>query len=152
MNQTPHSPARERTDDDADLPAEFDLLAHSVAPVTPPSSLKDRLLASVRAEPTVVRVGETPFEKTDLPGVDTRHLALDADRDRTTRIVRLHAGSKLPTHRHADVEEGYVLSGDLRWGDRQLGAGDYFRFAADSDHPEQWSENGCLILVTGATP
>ena len=56
-------------------------------------------------------------------------------------------GTSYPGHRHAGVEECYVLEGDLRVGDLVMRAGDYQRAAIGSVHGVQSTEGGCLLLV-----
>jgi anti-sigma factor ChrR (cupin superfamily) len=60
-------------------------------------------------------------------------------------------GTSYPPHRHADVEECYVLQGDLRVAGRVLRAGDYQRADRDSVHGVQSTENGCLLLIVSST-
>ena len=56
-------------------------------------------------------------------------------------------GARLPRHRHDDVEELYILSGDLSVSGEVVRAGDYCRAYADTVHEESFSETGCLFLL-----
>ena len=56
-----------------------------------------------------------------------------------------------PPHRHYDIEECFVLDGDLRLDDSVLHAGDYQRAEAGSVHGVQWTEGGCTLLIISST-
>lgn len=59
----------------------------------------------------------------------------------------MDAGAHYPSHRHADVEELFVLSGDLHVAGEVMSAGDYCRAETESVHGETFSETGCLFLA-----
>ena len=68
-----------------------------------------------------------------------------------TAMFRMAAGTSYPEHIHDGPEECYVLEGDLHVGDRMvMHAGDYQRATPGSEHDEQWTEGGCLLLVTSS--
>ena len=87
------------------------------------------------------------FEPTGAKGVSVRRLHVDRARGFTTMLVRMEAGSSYPGHRHGGLEECYVLSGDLRHGDRVMRGGDYEVVSEGSKHGKQWTEEGCLLLI-----
>ena len=70
---------------------------------------------------------------------------------RHTILLRLDAGASIPTHVHPGAEECFVVSGDLRDGDLDLGAGDYMRHDGGTEHTIS-TENGCLLYVTTCSP
>jgi anti-sigma factor ChrR (cupin superfamily) len=59
----------------------------------------------------------------------------------------LEAGARVATHRHADDEHCYVISGDLHVAGRRIVTGDYHRADAGSVHQSLYSEGGCLLLI-----
>ncbi len=147
-------------------------LALSVSPRIPPARVKESLMRSIRADREgkaadsaaatqvwkrwvgtsssgrlLVRGSEGEWEATDVPGVAVRRLAVDSDRDVVTMMIRMEPGSRYPSHRHGGVEECYVLDGDLRHGDSVMLAGDFERLESRTLHGEQWTENGCLLLI-----
>jgi anti-sigma factor ChrR (cupin superfamily) len=149
-------------------------LAHDVPAVTPPASLRERVLQACLtsgAEPapvarvwrdwaplpaaaeggsTIVRADEGRWENV-LPGVAVKRLSLDAARRSATMLVRMLAGSEYPRHRHAHAEECLVLAGDLRIGDDiVMHTGDFQRAESGSTHLRQWTETGCTLLVTSS--
>jgi len=97
-----------------------------------------------------VRATEGAWEETSVPGVSVKTLHVDAERRYITMLVRMEPGSSYPCHRHAGIEECFVLRGDLRVGDRVLEAGDYQCAPAESRHGVQSTENGCLLLISSS--
>ncbi len=95
----------------------------------------------------IVRAAEGEMLPTGVPGVSVKKLSADPDRRYVTMLVKMDPGSSYPCHRHAGVEECYVLQGDLRVGDNLLNAGDYQRADQESLHGVQSTEKGCLLLI-----
>lgn len=139
-------------------------------PVTPDPALKQRVLASIRADATdesidstqvwknwgaahasadrmLLRAGDGVWERTAAEGVFARRLFVDPERDLVTMMVMMRPGSRYPAHRHGGVEECYVLEGDLRHGEQIMHKGDFERLHGETDHGEQWTEEGCLLLI-----
>jgi anti-sigma factor ChrR (cupin superfamily) len=91
------------------------------------------------------------FTPTAMAGISVRKLYVDPAVDRVTMLVRMSAGSSYPRHRHAGAEECYVLAGDIRVGSElHMHAGDYQRAEAESVHPVQSTDGGCLLLITSS--
>lgn len=83
------------------------------------------------------------------PGISCKLLAADTERDRVTMLVRLAPGTAYPPHRHAGVEELFLLDGELWIEDRKLYPGDYNRGEPGTADQRVWSETGCTcILIT----
>lgn len=142
-------------------------IASSVPPLEPPAYLKERLLERVRGGGPVqpwkswspqrgglplvlVRREEAPWEGTGVSGVEVRRLYVDPDADRVTMLVRMAPGSSYPAHRHAGVEECYVLEGDLYAQDFEMRAGDDQRLEGGSVHGVQATRNGCLLFIVSS--
>ena len=136
------------------------VLARGVGDVNarPRASLRDELLESVsgdtadelKLEPSrllVSRASESEWMPLGVPGVTCRMLSSDRQSRRQTMLLRMEPGRRFPPHRHADVEEVYVLEGDLRSETLVLEAGDYTRADGETDHEELWTESGCVCLV-----
>ncbi|HVM97251.1 MAG TPA: cupin domain-containing protein, partial [Candidatus Acidoferrales bacterium] len=98
-------------------------LAYAGAPTQPDASLRERALsrATMSIEPAVlekdgllfVRSRQVSWEPGRAPKVEVKTLHVDRERGVVTKLVRMAAGAKLIAHRHADIEESYVLEGDL---------------------------------------
>ena len=144
-------------------------LGRSLEPVAPPPSVKTRLATAVRAEldaaaiqkwkqwtpsapgeaMTLVR-GKDEWEATGVGGVEVRRLFVDKANDRLTMLVRMTAGTEYPAHRHAGVEECYVLEGDLYGTGWEMRAGDYQRLELGSVHGVQGTRGGCLLFIVSS--
>ena len=83
------------------------------------------------------------------PGIFCKLLATDIERHRVSMLVRLGQGVEYPPHRHAGLEELYLLDGELLVDTQLLHPGDYIRAEAGSTDARVWSETGCTcVLVT----
>jgi anti-sigma factor ChrR (cupin superfamily) len=98
----------------------------------------------------VLRSSEGSWEPTAAPGVSVKPLHVDAARRYVTMLVRMEPGSSYPGHRHGGAEECYVLEGELRVGEDVLGAGDFQRAEAGSEHVVQSTEKGCVLLIVSS--
>jgi anti-sigma factor ChrR (cupin superfamily) len=140
-----------------ELAAELALAAEAA----PPVGLRARLLATVATKPRVPGVLleeqgiliKRPDElawKSFIPGVDRKLLHTDADRRYRSYLLRFEPGAKLFKHRHPEVEEILVISGDVHISGLHMRAGDYCRAGADSIHEESWSDAGCVLFVVSS--
>jgi anti-sigma factor ChrR (cupin superfamily) len=119
----------------------------------PPASLWKRLAQRIAAEtgedPLVLplrRHTEPEWEEV-APGISCKLLATDRQKHRVSMLVRLEPGTDYPPHRHAGVEELYLLHGELLIDDKKLHAGDYIRAEAGSVDHRVWSETGCTCVL-----
>ena len=85
----------------------------------PSASLWDRLAQRLAVErggepmvPAPPRRAE-PDWKDVAPGIACKLLATDTPKSRVSMLVRLAPGTDYPPHRHAGVEELYMLHGEL---------------------------------------
>jgi anti-sigma factor ChrR (cupin superfamily) len=133
------------------------LMAEATAPVVPPPGLKARLLARVGAYESVkpiadVRRNESAWLPYEVPGVDVKPLFTDRDTGRTTVLLRMAPGTRLPAHHHHDVEQCLILKGDVRFGELVYEEGDFVVMDKNTVHPEIHSISGTLLLlVAGQT-
>lgn len=152
-------------------------LAQAVPPVTPSPRIKESLLNRIRAagqtplpvetkapaaKPTsnpppipegffYQHAADAVWMPTRTPGVQIRMLYLDKVRQRATVCLKMEPGRHYPHHDHASVEEVFVLEGDLRLGDIVMRAGDYQRAEGGTHHEDQYTENGCMVLIQMST-
>ena len=91
------------------------------------------------------------WQPAGLEGVWVKTLFDDTARKYRTTLVRLESGAHYPSHKHAEVEEAYVLEGDLHFDAGTLFAGDYCRAESGSIHSSSYTENGCTLLITTST-
>ena len=84
-------------------------------------------------------------------GISCKLLATDTEHDRVSMLVWLAAGVPYPPHKHADVEELYLLHGELMIEGRKLYPGDYNRAKPGTSDQHVWSGTGCMcVLLTSA--
>ena len=140
--------------DDAEAAA---LLGEGVAAVRPAASVKSRLMSRVAAYQQVkpiadVRRNEPMWMPFGAPGVDVKPLFTDEATGRTTVLLRMAAGTRLPAHHHHDVEQCLILKGDVRFGELLYEEGDFVVMGEGTTHPEIHTVGGTtLLLVAGRT-
>lgn len=81
------------------------------------------------------------------PGITCKLLSTDKEGDRVSMLVRLEPGVSYPPHRHAGVEELYLLEGELWIEDRKLYPGDFNRAEPGTSDQRVYSETGCMCLL-----
>jgi len=112
-------------------------------------------IAPEKGQESVVSAPHGPLEsewEEVAPGISCNLLATDAEKDRVSMLVRLAPGAAYPPHRHAGVEELYLLDGELMIDDKTLRPGDYNRALPGTGDQRVWSETGCtcvLLTFTG---
>jgi anti-sigma factor ChrR (cupin superfamily) len=122
----------------------------------PPQSLWARLtrrIADETGQPPVLppqRPAEQEWEEA-APGIAVKLLATDTEKDRVSMLVRLAPGATYPPHRHAGVEELYLLHGELIIDGRTLYPGDYNRGEPGAADQVVRSETGCTCVLITST-
>jgi anti-sigma factor ChrR (cupin superfamily) len=66
-------------------------------------------------------------------------------------LVRLTPGTEYPPHRHAGIEELYLLDGELVIDDKTLQPGDYIRGEPGTTDHRVWSGTGCTCVLLTST-
>ena len=123
----------------------------------PSASLWERLAGRISAETGQEPVVPAPqgwvepeWEEV-ASGISCKLLATDTEKHRVSMLVRLAPGVAYPPHRHAGVEELYLLDGELMIDERKLYPGDYNRAEAGSADQRVWSETGCTCVLVTST-
>jgi len=143
-------------------------LAHEIAlglatavEAEPPAALRAKLLVKLSPSPLapgillkdqgilIKRPDELGW-RSFIPGIEQKMLHTDTDRRYRSYLLRFEPGAKLFKHRHPEVEEILVISGDVHISGVDMRAGDYCRADADSVHDESWSDAGCVIFVVAS--
>lgn len=115
--------------------------------------LAERIAGQPQKKPAVwptaspVKDWAEPRWKEVSPGISCKLLSTDTEADRVSMMVRLAPNTSYPPHRHAGVEELYLLEGELWIEDRRLEPGDYNRAEAGTSDHRVWSETGCMCLL-----
>lgn len=125
--------------------------------VDPSAPLWERLAPRIAAEAGAARdlpasdiLTEPAWEEAG-PGIFCKLLATDAENDRVSMLVRLAPGAAYPPHRHAGVEELYLLHGELVIDGRILHPGDYNRAEPGTGDELVWSQTGCTCVLLTST-
>jgi len=137
-----------------------DMLVHAAEPQTPRPALRTRILERAAAESTsahvavldreglrFVRGTQLGWDPGSVPAVETKTLHVDAHRGYVTQLVRMDPGAVLQPHRHADVEESYLLEGDLLVSGVLMHAGDYCCAQPGSFHRGVETRGGCVFIT-----
>jgi quercetin dioxygenase-like cupin family protein len=137
-----------------------DELAGAVPPQAPSAKLRERVLDKIATEvrarnsATIDKNGVRfvlsnlmPWEETAIKGIETKVLLRDAATGMVTVLVRMAPGASGPHHRHAAVEESYVLEGDVTISGVEMKAGDYCRAEPGSVHTGISTRGGCQFIT-----
>jgi anti-sigma factor ChrR (cupin superfamily) len=92
-----------------------------------------------------VRSQNFNWQPHDVPGVAIAILRIDEIKREIVGVFRADPGVHYPCHRHAAIEELYMISGDLIINDQVYGAGDYIRSQPGSVHCP-YTNGGCMFF------
>jgi quercetin dioxygenase-like cupin family protein len=123
----------------------------------PAESLWNRLAKRIASE-TATRPLVPPLEtavkpqwEEAAPGIHVKILAMNAENDSVSMLVRLDPGTDYPGHMHAGIEELHLLHGILKVDNRTLHPGDFIHAEAGSVDHRVWSETGCTCFLVTST-
>ncbi|MEP6959219.1 MAG: cupin domain-containing protein [Nitrospirota bacterium] len=131
-------------------------LGETVPPVTPPGALKATILEKIQRtgpEPPLTEAGFTFIRSSEGPwvepltGLQLKVLHVDPITQRTTALAKFAPGFRYVSHRHAEIEELFVLEGGFVCQGQALLPGDYHRSDAGSVHAETSTDEGCTLLM-----
>jgi hypothetical protein len=129
-------------------------MAYSAPPMPMADRLKERLFQRISENSEnesrkIVRGGSINWQPYGVPGVRIATLDINEAANEITCLIEIDPGTTLPLHRHAGIEEVYMLRGDLVVGKDVCYTGDYIRSFPGSLH-QPVSYQGCLLLVKSA--
>ena len=138
-----------------------DDLAYAATPQRPGPEARARVLAAVAAAPAptvdcgegvcVVRPDRLKWRPGVFTGVEFKILHADAEAGRLTLLTKLAAGTVYPHHQHSDLEELYLVSGDVLVNGVPMQPGDYCSARAGSVHDGIRTVGGCTFIVSTST-
>jgi anti-sigma factor ChrR (cupin superfamily) len=99
----------------------------------------------------VSKLANMPEWEDPAPGISCQLLATDTENDCVSMLVRLAPGTEYPRHRHAGVEELYLLHGELMIDAKKVSPGDYVRAEADTVDHRVWTDTGCTCVLITST-
>jgi anti-sigma factor ChrR (cupin superfamily) len=145
------------------LQSASEALARSVPQVAPSPELRARVLRSVAmpAPPSLPFTGpavdpafffvaasdSSGWKELPVRGAFIKLLSADRQRGYAVVLGRLEAGVRYPAHPHKSPEEIFLLTGDLTIAGRRLGPGDFHHCDAGTEHPVNYSDEGCTLLA-----
>ena len=133
------------------------MTALALPPAAPSPSVRERLMARIMPEEeipagfAVLRAGQGEWQPSPFKGVDVKMLHYDKKTSLVTNLVRMQPGTVYPTHRHADVEQCFVVEGDIRMDKIVLRAGDYGKAFPTTTHEHITTESGCVLLIMNSS-
>jgi len=93
-----------------------------------------------------VSVADVPWTPTRHKGVEMKALMEDKSTGLLTALVRFAPGSTLPDHEHVEIEQSYILEGELTDAEGTCKAGDFVWRPAGSRH-DAHAPKGALVLA-----
>lgn len=131
-------------------------LADAAGPAHPSPSVRERVMERIvapdlvlldQAGVRIVRSAGLAWRPGRASAVEVKVLHVDAERGYATKLVRMAPGAALIPHRHADLEESYILEGDLLVAGVEMRAGDYCRAESGSVHDDIRTRGGCVFIA-----
>ncbi|MGA7935658.1 MAG: cupin domain-containing protein [Kovacikia sp.] len=92
-----------------------------------------------------IRSQDLKWQPHSIPGVMIAIVHRDEVKREIVGFLRAEAGVCYPWHRHAAIEELFMMEGDLVIGDEVYGAGDYIRSNPGSGHAP-YTKGGCRFF------
>lgn len=80
------------------------------------------------------------------PGIEVKLLSVDKERGYFTALARMAPGAVLAPHRHMEIEDSYVLEGDMTISGVLMQPGDHCHAKPGSVHPAVTTKNGCVFV------
>lgn len=130
-------------------------LAMHAGDVAPPPDLFDKIEARIDARDKLESMSRTlranEGEWIALgPGVRIKELHRNVALNRWTILVDAEPGAVFPEHEHPQDEEIFMISGDLAFGDVELGPGDFHFSSKGSLHAAHRTRAGCRCIIVQA--
>lgn len=130
-------------------------LAELAPDASPPESLFDAIDARIDARVKLENMSRTLRANEGewialVPGVRFRELHRSEALGRWTILVDAEPGAAFPPHEHKQDEEIYMISGDLSFGDVDLGPGDFYFSPKGSLHAAHSTRAGCRCIIIQA--
>lgn len=154
-----------------------ELMARAVPQVKPPSALRDRIMRAAGAPasgvvgaltaPSIASRPAPPmasdfanpafffvaahdsggWKELPVPGAFIKLLSADREKGYAVLLGRLDRGVRYPAHHHQTGEDLLILSGDLTVAGRRMGPGDFHHCDPGTEHPVNYSDEGCTLLA-----
>lgn len=121
----------------------FDRLGLDAPPPSPlPETISPNLIATGYS---AIRSQDLNWQPHPTPGVSVAIVHRDEVTRELVGFLKAEPGVCYPFHRHAAIEEIFMMEGDLVVGDQVYGAGDYIRSLPGSSHAP-YTDGGCRFF------
>jgi anti-sigma factor ChrR (cupin superfamily) len=127
---------------------------------TPPPALRQQLLERIKqlpqTEPDRITLAPGLFlrfsdrmvwQETAIPGIKVKSLHVDPVRRIATSLVKMEPGAVYPAHRHQEIEELFMLEGDVTISGHNIKSGDFCRAEPGTIHESIRTEGGCIFMA-----
>ena len=123
--------------------------------IEPPSDLLGKIEARIDARTKLEAMSRTLRANEGewialSPGVRFKELHRNAACGRRTILVDAEPGATFPSHEHEQDEEIFMISGDISFGDVELGPGDFYFSPKGSLHAAHRTRAGCRCIIEQA--
>lgn len=130
-------------------------LAAHAGEVAPPANLLDRIETRIDGRERLAQLSRLLHPEQGewialAPGVRFQELDRNEALRRWTILVEAAPGATFPSHEHDQDEEILMISGDLAFGDVELGPGDFYFSPKGSPHAAHVSRAGCRCIIAQA--
>ena len=123
-------------------------LLEQVPPKTPPVSAWSAIRRRIGGDgPSVARRRSEGVWLDIAPGVQLKMLRVDPPTGERTALLRMEPGASCPEHDHSEVEECFVLEGEVTIDGHDYRPGDYVVAQAGTRHDIIVSVPGALLLL-----
>ena len=122
-------------------------LLEQVSPKTPAVSAWSAIQRRVGGGPSVARRRSEGVWLDIAPGVQLKMLRVDPPTGERTALLRMEPGASCPEHDHPEVEECFVLEGEVNIDGHDYRRGDYVVAQAGTRHDTIVSVPGALLLL-----
>ena len=112
--------------------------------------LKGKLEPTPNAS-TYIDPADLEWQDTQFEGIQMKPLYQDDEKGELTCLLKWAPGTKLPFHKHPEIEQSYVIEGSFYDHDGKASAGQYVWRTPGSFH-ETHSDEGCIILAVYRKP
>ncbi|HEV8488061.1 MAG TPA: cupin domain-containing protein [Blastocatellia bacterium] len=105
-------------------------------------------MRQARPSPTFMSIRASEREWHEISeGIQVQQLFVDEVSGLQTSLVKMAAGTRLPSHRHRGVEQFFILEGDCIVNGELLGPGDYHRAESGSVHEVTYTKLGTMFVL-----
>jgi anti-sigma factor ChrR (cupin superfamily) len=115
-----------------------------------PAAAKSRIQPTIGGS-TYVKPQDIDWSPTQFPGISIKVLYEDKSKGEMTCFLKWEPGATLPMHKHAEIEQTYVVEGSFYDHDGICRAGEFVWRRVGSFH-ETRSEEGAIILAIYRKP